>query len=78
MTRSEAVETVIAMSGGIRHNPGSDNIGNLSSYRFPSLDAADNCKAILDALLPDGATGAVYLDGRLLVDLAFIDRKVSA
>jgi len=72
MTRSEAVTAVITLNGGIRHG---SNAKGLPSFRFPSLNAADHCKDILDAMLPSGATGAVFFDGRILVDLTFIDAQ---
>lgn len=73
MKRSEAVQAVITLNGGVRF--GADTGVALPRYRFPSLAAADHCKAILDALLPSGSTGGVFLDGRLLIDLTFIDSQ---
>lgn len=61
MTPVEAVQAIIALSGGTTY------LGRCH-YRFPTLKAADRCKAILDALLPEGSTGAVFADGRLIVD----------
>lgn len=61
MTRAEALRAVIDLLGG-------QQIGT-STFRFQGLEAADHAKAVLDALTP-GCSGAVFFDGRLMVDIA--------
>ncbi len=75
MTPSEAVQAIVALCAGEeahRTEPRSN-----VAYKFGSLETADMCKGILDALLPDGSTGAVFASGWLMVDLTFIDEQVA-
>ena len=66
MKTFEAAEAIIHLNGGYElHDNSSEHIRTVT-YGFPSLSAADHCKAILDALLP-GATGAVFGPGRLML-----------
>ena len=67
MTPSEALEAIITLAGGspiATRNPAS------TAFRFTSAVEADRVKAVLDALLPAGSTGAVYGSGLLVVSMA--------
>ena len=68
MNTIEAAEAIVYLNGGhVLHDNSSGEIHTVT-YGFPSLGAADHCKAILDALLP-GATGAVFGPGRLILQM---------
>ena len=64
MTRTEAIDTLVALHSGVK--TGDYGIAGCM-YRFDTLQAANQCKAILDALLPAGSTGEVAGAGLLMV-----------
>lgn len=68
MTKFEAADAIARLHGGRElHGTRSETLRTVV-YAFPDLSTADRCKAILDALLPD-ATGAVFLEGRLMLQM---------
>lgn len=66
MTKLDAIVAIASGCGGQVLRPSVQD-GSSPTFRFPSLDAADRCKAILDALLPPGHTGKVVGSGLLVV-----------
>lgn len=60
MTRSDAIDAIAEIFDGHR-------ISEQPLYRFPNVTVADRVKAILDAILPTGSTGAVAGPGFLMV-----------
>ena len=68
MNAFEAAEAIVHLNGGHELHDNSSGEIRTVTYGFPSLGAADHCKAILDALLP-GATGAVFGPGRLVLQM---------
>lgn len=72
MNTFEAAEAIVHLNGGHELHDNSTGDIRTVTYGFPSLGAADHCKAILDAFLP-GATGAVFGPGRLILQLMLVD-----